>query len=400
MGLAPREIMVSIARKNLFEDLPRFMVAQAGIMFAVALVTVQTGLLEGFTKSSSLLVDGINADLWVTSRNMRFFDLTLPLPQSSVATVAEIAGVERAEPLIIQSAIWQRFPDSDISPVRVIGFNPNGQLFQPWNIRSGNIEDLTQPDTVFIDRIDAPGLDITATGQGAELNGYRVLVKGMTQGVRSLVASPYVFMSLENANLYTNLLRIPGAPLPPSPPALTPESPISYVLIEVSPGTDLAELKRTIEAEIPNTRVLTQAEMSNITRTYWRSSTGVGFILGLGAVVGIVVGTVVVGQILYASVADHLKEYGTLKAMGAGDRYLYRIILEQALWMAVLGYLPGLGLAMGLGSWTMQTRAIQILVNPTSAAIIFGVTVAMCSGAAVFAIQKVTRLDPGMVFKS
>ncbi|MDS3861338.1 FtsX-like permease family protein [Thermosynechococcaceae cyanobacterium BACA0444] len=392
--------MVSIARKNLFEDFPRFMVAQAGIMFAVALVTVQTGLLEGFTKSSSLLIDGVKADLWVASKSMRFFDLTLPLPYSRVATIQQLPEVVRAEPLIIQSGIWQRLSSSDIAPVRVIGFDPKGELFQPWNIQTGSLEDLERPNTAFIDRIDATGLGITAVGQGAALNGQRLLVKGMTVGVRSLVASPYVFMSTENANLYTNLVQIPGQlPLNAAPP-LAPDSPISYVLVQVVPGTDLAALKTKLADAIPNSRILTQAEMSKVTQVYWRSSTGVGFILGLGAIVGIVVGTVVVGQILYASVADHLKEYGTLKAMGASDRYLYRVILEQALWMAVLGYLPGLGLAMGLGSWTMQTRAIQILVSPTSAAVIFGVTVAMCSGAAVFAIQKVTRLDPAMVFKS
>lgn len=392
--------MVSIARKNLFEDLPRFMVAQAGIMFAVALVTVQTGLLEGFTKSSSLLIDGVKADLWVASNSMRFFDLTLPLPYRSVAMVQDLPEIARAEPLMIQSGIWQRLPDRDIAPVRVIGFDPKGVIFQPWNIQSGSITDLEQPNTAFIDRIDAAGLEITAVGQGAALNGRRLLVKGMTAGLRSLVASPYVFMSTENANLYTNLGQMPGQFPLNTVPALTPDAPISYVLVQVVPGTDLAALKTKLANEIPNSRILTQAEMSKITQVYWRSSTGVGFILGLGAVVGIVVGTVVVGQILYASVADHLKEYGTLKAMGASDRYLYRIIIEQALWMAVLGYFPGLGLAMGLGSWTMQTRAIQILVSPTSAAIIFGVTVAMCSGAAVFAIQKVTRLDPAMVFKS
>ncbi|AFY59448.1 FtsX-like permease family protein [Synechococcus sp. PCC 6312] len=392
--------MVSIARKNLFEDLPRFMVAQAGIMFAVALVTVQTGLLEGFTKSSSLLIDGVKADLWVASKSMRFFDLTLPLPYSSVATVQQLPEVARSEPFIIQSGIWQRLSDRDIAPVRVIGFDPKGRLFQPWNVQSGSIADLERPNTAFIDRIDAAGLGITAVGQGATLNGQRLLVKGMTVGVRSLVASPYVFMSTENAHLYTNLVQIPGQlPLNSAPP-LAPDSPISYVLVQVVPGTDLAALKTKLADAIPNSRILTQAEMSKITQVYWRNSTGVGFILGLGAIVGIVVGTVVVGQILYASVADHLKEYGTLKAMGASDYYLYRVILEQALWMAVLGYLPGLGLAMGLGSWTMQTRAIQILVSPTSAAVIFGVTVAMCSGAAVFAIQKVTRLDPAMVFKS
>lgn len=392
--------MVSIARKNLFEDLPRFMVAQAGIMFAVALVTVQTGLLEGFTKSSSLLIDGVKADLWVASKSMRFFDLTLPLPYRSLATVQALPEVARAEPLIIQSGIWQRLPDTDIAPVRVIGFDPKGEIFQPWNIQSGSLQDLERPNTAFIDQIDAPGLGITDVGQGADLNGRRVLVKGMTAGLRSLVASPYVFMSTENANLYTSLVQLSDQIPLNTAPDLTPESPISYVLVQAVPGTDLAALKAKLADEIPDSRILTQAEMSKITQVYWRGSTGVGFILGLGAMVGIVVGTVVVGQILYASVADHLKEYGTLKAMGASDRYLYRIIIEQALWMAVLGYLPGLGLAMGLGSWTMQTRAIQILVSPTSAAIIFGVTVAMCSGAAVFAIQKVTRLDPAMVFKS
>ena len=125
-----------------------------------------------------------------------------------------------------------------------------------------------------------------------------------------------------------------------------------------------------------------------------------GYILGLGALVGVVVGTVVVSQILYSSVTDHLKEFGTLKAMGSSDWFIYRVILEQALWMALLGYLPGMGLCLGVGAWTLEAQAIQILIGPATAAGVFVVTVAMCSGAAVFAIQKVTRLDPAMVFKS
>ncbi len=108
--------------------------------------------------------------------------------------------------------------------------------------------------------------------------------------------------------------------------------------------------------------------MADRTSTYWRERTGVGFILGLGAAVGFVVGMVVVSQILYSSIADHLKEFGTLKAMGASDWVIYRVITEQALWMAILGYIPSMLLCMGLGSWTMAAKGIMILITPTTAA--------------------------------
>jgi putative ABC transport system permease protein len=86
--------------------------------------------------------------------------------------------------------------------------------------------------------------------------------------------------------------------------------------------------------------------------------------------------------------------------MGSSDGFIYRIILEQALWMAVLGYLPGMGIVLVLGSWVQKTQAIQILIGPMTAGGVLVLTIVMCCGAAIFAIQKVTRLDPAMVFKS
>jgi putative ABC transport system permease protein len=108
----------------------------------------------------------------------------------------------------------------------------------------------------------------------------------------------------------------------------------------------------------------------------------------------------VVAQILYASVSDHLKEFGTLKAMGAPDRIIYSVILEQALWMALLGYIPGMALCMGVTSWASATQGILILITPTSAVMVFGLTVIMCAGSAIFAIQKVTQVDPAIVYKA
>jgi putative ABC transport system permease protein len=397
--------MVSIARKNLFQDLPRFIVAQAGIMFAVGLVTIQTGLLNGFTRSSSLLIKNVNADIWLASKDIRHLDFTLPIPYQRVKQAQAVAGVERAEALITQGSVWRHGFDgvstSDaIAPIRIIGFDLNGTMFRPKPLVQGSLESLTNPYTLMIDQVDLKSLEVKGIGDTAEIGAYRAKVVGLTSGIRSIVSSPYVFTSLSNATAYLTSPIAPPKANPSAPAELRNEDRITYVLIRAKPGEDLTQLKQRLEAEVADTKALTQAELVTLTQNYWRTSTGVGFILGLGAVVGVIVGIVVVGQILYSSVTDHLKEFGTLKAMGSSDWFIYRIILEQALWMALLGYLPGMGLVLLMGSWTQKAQAIQILVGPMTAGGVLVLTVVMCCGAAIFAIQKVTRLDPAMVFKS
>jgi putative ABC transport system permease protein len=397
--------MVSIARKNLFQDLPRFIVAQAGIMFAVGLVTIQTGLLNGFTRSSSLLINSANADLWLASKDIRHLDFTLPIPYKNLKQAQQVEGVERAEALITQGSVWRYGVEGTamagaIAPIRIIGFDPEGSLFHPAPVSEGNWDSLNRPYTFFVDKVDLKTLDVKRIGDGGEIGSYRGEIVGLTNGIRSIVSSPYVFTSLPNATAFLTSAMVQPKAEQPAPSALRDENRVTYILIRAKPGVDLEQLKRRLEAAVPDTKALTQAELTSMTQTYWRDSTGVGFILGLGAVVGVIVGTVVVGQILYSSVTDHLKEYGTLKAMGSSDWFIYRIILEQALWMAVLGYLPGMGIVLVLGSWVQKTQAIQILVGPMTAGGVLVLTIVMCCGAAIFAIQKVTRLDPAMVFKS
>ncbi len=418
--------MVSLARKNLLNDIPRFLVAQAGIMFAVSLVTLQTGIFNGFTRSTGQLMYNSDADIWVSSDTLVQLEMTLPIPASYVLDARNIEGVEIAEPLIFSGALW-RPPKGEITRARIIGFNPNGQLFTPINISEGGVNELKKPYTLIVDKTNQDSLSVKKIGDKIQVNSLPARVVGFTQGNKSIVSNAFTFMSLETANALltsgqnssiscqlpsnskefscTNSYSNPSdlaAPTTSPPPLnkLVGSDLITYVLIKVKPGQNIQKLKQKIEATLPNSRAYSREELLEKNETFWQKRTGVGFVLGLGAAVGVIVGIIIVGQILYSSVLDHLKEFGTLKAIGASDWTIYGVIIEQALWMAVFGYIPGMVLCYGVAYWAFATQGILILITPVSAIAVFGITVGMCVGAAIFAIQKVTRLDPAMVFKA
>ncbi len=411
--------MVSIARKHLLEDIPRFLVAQAGIMFAVSLVTIQTGIFNGFTRSTAQLMTNSSADIWVASENLVHLELTLPIPLTNLSLSRQVVGVESAEALIVKTGVWRN--NNEISLARIIGFDPNGQLFIPQNLTQGNITKLKEPYTAIVDTSNLESLNLNKIGDRAELSTLSIKLVGLTRGNRSIISNPYIFTSLENGNAYansgqtTNLsCRLPSDsqdlkctnsyikadPKAVAPKSLTSADTITFVLIRAKKGQDLAALKQRLIDALPNTSAYTHAELMQKTQAFWQQRTGIGFILALGAVVGVIVGGIIVGQILYASVSDRLKEFGTLKAMGASDLTIYSVILEQALWMAILGYLPSMVLCWGVSAWTLASQGILILITPTIAIAVLGITVVMCVGSGVFAIQKVMHLDPASVFKA
>ena len=277
----------------------------------------------------------------------------------------------------------------------------------------------------MVDESNLNSLRVSGVGDTVTISGLEAKIVGLTQGTQPIVNSIFVFTSLKNANAYVSVPlqtqtrctlengnlncvnvfddsgdRQTQTDISPEPRPLTLTDPITYILVKAKPNQDLQELQAALEATLPNTRAYTREEIAEKIQEYWQKRTGVGFVLSLGAVVGILVGMIVVAQILYASVADHIKEFGTLKAMGAPDRLLYSVILEQAFWMAVLGYIPGMALCLGVASWASATQGILILITPASAVGVFFLTLVMCGGSAFFAIQKVTRVDPAIVFKA
>jgi putative ABC transport system permease protein len=414
--------MASIARKNLFEDIPRFIVAQAGIMFAVSLVTIQVGILDGFSRSTTRLIDQSDADIWVGSKDLLHIEVNLPIPLDILIQARKVEGVAQAEALINRATLFLD-PSGTIAPARVYGFNPNSTLFAGrWKLKEGSLDQLNQPYTFISDRSNLSALGLEKVGQSGSVGPLPAKLVGLSEDTQSMASASYLYTSLETANAFgtaglSSSVKCsvksgtmdcvssfsPNAETLASPPPLKRlnlADPITFVLVKAKSGQDLQQLKQRLEANLSGVSTFTKAEMADITRTYWQRRTGVGFILGLGATVGVIVGMVVVSQILYSSVSDHLKEFGTLKAMGASDWLIYRVITEQALWMAILGYIPSMLICLSLGSWTVAAKGIMILITPGTAIAVLGLTVVMCVGSALFAIQKVTHVDPAIVFKA
>ncbi len=374
--------MPPIARRNLFHDKVRLGVTITGITFAVVLMVVELGLFIGFSTTTTGLIDHSGADLWVASRHIPYIEQGGLFSERKLYQVRATPGVAKAEKYVSRFGNWKR-PDGGLESVQVLGFNVDEPMGGPWNIVAGNIADLKAPDAAMIDDLYQTKLGLKALGQVVEINGRRVRIVGFTHGIRSFTTSPYVFMTFKNAQ------RVAGMS----------EADTVFILIKTAPGFDPEQVRSALAAHLANVDVLATRRFSSMTRGYWMFTTGAGVAVLLAAILGLVVGIVVVTQTIYATTMDHLREYGTLKAMGAPNSYIYRVILQQAAIAAVLGYTLGMLVSLVVVHGGQKGGAAIILTWP-SAGFILLLTAFMCAVAAVVSIHKVLTLDPALVFKN
>lgn len=376
--------MWTLARKLLLADRVRFVVAIAGVSVSVMLVLVQVGLFFGFMDTASAIIDASHADLWVSKRNNESFEFATPYDERAFYKVASVAGVERAERVVMNFAQFKLRDGGDLG-VQIVGVETTpGQrpLLGPWNVVAGQPDRLSEPGAIIVDRSEYAKLQIDRVGVTSEISGARAHVVALTEGIRSFTTSPIVFTDIRTARSYLRPLGTEA---------------VTYVLVKVAPDADVAAVQQRINA-LPHLAAHTTAQMSQRTRAYWSERTGVGAGFFTTAVLGIIVGFVVVGQILYSGTLQYLREYGTLKAMGAKNGMVVRVILSQAMISAGLGFVVGSALAVAMRS-AMALANLQVALFPTLYLATLAVTIAMCSFAAVMSIVKVLRLDPASVFK-
>jgi putative ABC transport system permease protein len=174
---------------------------------------------------------------------------------------------------------------------------------------------------------------------------------------------------------------------------------IDLGLIQLGPGEDAKAARAAIEAALEDdVLVLTPQQFADREVEYWSSTTPIGYVFGFGAIMGIVVGAVIVYQILFADVSQHLREYATLKAMGYTNRFLSRVVLQESAFLSVLGYLPGIAVTFGLYAVTADATRLPVEMTALRALAVLVLTVGMCGGAALMALRKVRAADPAEVF--
>ena len=375
MSLAPK-----LAFWNLFHDRLRLIATVIGIVFSIVLVTVQMGLYVSFERMVTVMIDHADADLWIVPRGTKCFEDPSLLDERERFRALSIDGVASAAPLVIGFAQW-RTPSGGNTPVFMIGSDPRGVGLEPWDVVEGKASELAIPGAVAIDRSYFDRLETTRIGDYAEIGDHKVQVVAITNGIRSFTTTPYVFAAIDRARTYTG----------------TAVNKASYFLVRVAPGADVTTVRDRLRAQLPETEVLTTAEFRDRSANFWLFGTGAGAALFAGALLGLIVGTVIVAQTLYSSTKDHLNEFATLRAIGSSGKYIHKVIIFQALLSALIGFVIAATIGWIVVIATADT-ALPVVITPLMTAILLVLTVAMCVISAIAAIMKVMRIDPAMVF--
>lgn len=373
---------------QLMKEKTRLAVALAGIAFADMLMFVQLGLVDALFDSATQPHQNLQADLVLINPQFQTLFYVKSFPRERLQQTLAYEGVETVRSLYVDTAQW-RNPETRLSRgILVWGIDPANPPFDFPEVNQ-NLDQLKLLDRVLFDRASRPEYGIIPAllqQQGiieAQVNNQTVQTIGLFQLGASFGADGNIITSDS-----TFLKLFPDRQ----------SHQINVGLISLKPGVDPQKLQAHLVAELPNdVKVLTPEEFAQSEIDYWGSQ-GIGFIFGLGAVVGFIVGIVIVYQILYSDVSDHLPEYATLKAMGYSDRYLLGMLLQEALLLAVLGYIPGFLLSLGLYQITYAATLLPIAMKVNRAVLVLVLTIVMCSVSGAIAMQKLRSADPADVF--
>ncbi len=374
-----------LAWLNLIHEKPRLLVAIAGVAFADILVFTNLGFLGSLPATASLVYDQIDADIYLASPQALEITSSRSFPIQRIYQVAGVEGVERVMPLYLGRLQW-RNPQTRLSrSIFVYGINPHDPVFRLPELRSPqNQAALRSWDTVLFDRKSRAEFGPQDVGHTTEAKHRHVRIGGQFTLGGGMSSDGTLIMSDQNFRRFFS----------PSP-----LNRIHMGLIKLKPGADVTQIATVMRRLVPpDVVVLTQQQIIQRDRDFWINITSTGFIFGMGVAVSCLVGTVIVYQVLYTDIANHMKQYATLKAMGYHNRYLLGIVIEEAIVLAILGYIPGLAVSLGIYELTLRAISLPMYMDAGRIIYVFCLTIAMCVASGLVSAQKVITADPADVF--
>ncbi|MBD0385404.1 MAG: FtsX-like permease family protein [Nostoc sp. C3-bin3] len=375
----------------------RLLVAVAGIGFIVLLMFVQLGFQDALYSSATAVHQNLKGDLFLVSSQYKSLTSNQSFSRTRLYQSLGFDGVESVSPMYLQFAKLKNPATGEKYSIYVIGFDPGRPVMNIPEVEN-NLDRLKIPDVMLFDRSSRPEFgpiakkfDAGDTTQTIEifpfnsLIGYRVRIGGLFSLGPSFGVDGNLLVS------DSTFLRIN--------PNTRPADMIDIGLISLKPGTNAETVLKNLQASLPNdVQVFTRQGFIDFEKEYWAVRTPIGFILNLMLTMAAVVGVVIVYQILYSNIATQFVAYATLKAIGYANRYLLNVVFQQALILALLGYIPGFLTSVLLYSFAAEATKLPIVMTINNAVIVLTSTVLMCMASGALAINKLRSADPGDIF--
>ncbi|MEH1964067.1 MAG: ABC transporter permease DevC [Nostoc sp.] len=374
---------------QLSHEKSRLLVALGGIAFADVLMFMQLGFQTALFESNTKLHNSIQADIFVVSPQARNLLNASTFTRRRLYQAMDVQGVKSAEAMYINIVDWKNPQTQQKTSVLVIGINPEKQPFDLADVNS-QIDRVKLPDTVLFDRASRGDYKeaIAQVAQGksvtTEIDRRTITISGLFSIGASFAADGNLITSDQN------FLR-----LFPKREA----SSVSLGLVQLQPGYDLKQVKAALESHLDHdVKVLTKAEFIEFETDYWKKNTAIGFIFSLGVGMGFLVGVIIVYQVLSTDVNSHMKEYATFKAMGYNNLYLLGVVFEEAIILAILGFIPGAIAPLGLYHLTRNATNLPVYMTLARALTVLTLTMIMCIISGAIATRKLQSADPADMF--
>lgn len=387
---------IMVAWRSLVHDKRRLLVRVAGIAFAVFLMFAELGFWNAILDASVQLIDQLNGELILVNPTRYALNANENFPLRRLAQAREAPGVADTYAVYLEyvTSIWK---DTDLpegkdfsgQPIRVIAFNPHQPVLKNDEVNE-QLSNLNLLYNVLLDRKSkARDYGKIEAGIDRELSHHKIHVAGLFSLGTNLSTNGNVITSDSTFAALFPDEQMYGDPL----------SRVDLGVVRLRAGADVETVRNAVaEVLLDDVEVFTKEQFRNRERSYWQTSTPIGFIFSFGLGMGIVVGAVICYQIISTDVAEHLPEYATLKAIGYHDLYLNSIVLCEAVWLAWLGFVPGLGLSWLLYSLMEWWIGLPMRMTPFTLLLILGLATAMCVVSGLFALRKVETADPAEVF--
>jgi|LakMenEpi03Aug12_release.lakeMendotaPanAssembly.Ray.scaffolds.fasta_scaffold00506_26 putative ABC transport system permease protein len=381
-----------VAWLQLMSQKNKLVVVLAGIAFSNLLIFMQLGFQAALYDSAIEIHKKFHADLILAHpRVENLIDVTyrLHFPNRRLYQALSVDGVESANPLYVRFADWKNPSQSNNRAILVFSFNPKDKIFELPDINA-NLDAIKLPDVVLFDRLSRFefGPIVSNFEQGkevsTEVNYRKITVAGLFSLGGSIFSADGILVTSD-----LNFIRLFNETL----------ENVSLGLVNIKPDADVELVKANLIKELPqDVKVLTHKEFIELEKKYWANSSTIGYVFSLGAMMGFIVGSVIVYQILYTDVTEHLAQYATLKAIGYTHNYLLGLVLQEAFILAFLGYIPGFLISNILYELTKNASRLPMNMDFNRALFVLILTFLMCLISGAIAILKLRDADPADVF--